>query len=336
MGKSLIINGADFSENGISDITRYGIVYNLTNIDTANSTLPTAIKQGGTTTIKFAVAVGYGFPLSVSVTGASSSYNATTGVLKLSSATGVVTVTATGVIDESPAIIASQQSLSFNGVYGEPAVELELLVMGSYLTNPISVAISGTGASCFSSSVNSISIADATQGKTIKITYNPQNAGNHTASLVLSSTGAADVTVALVGIAKQKVDITSLFTTWNENSCYYIAAGQSVPSPSNSTVFETSNAVDISSYVGKRLVFTFLDYQPGSGGTATISSVFLDSNGNVVGYVMVGNSGQAGVGIGKTAEVVIPAGASSFIATYPNATKRTQFNMPEFSAYVEV
>lgn len=337
MGKSIIIKGADFSDNAL-DITRYNISYSLTNINELGSTLPAFIKQGGSRTIKFAKTFGYGYPSSVAVVNATSSYDSTTGVLTISNPTGSVYITAAGAADSSPSIGVSAQFLSFSSLLGD-AEEKELTIYGLHLNGAISIAFSGTGASSYKAKYNgteisSISAADAEQGKTIKIVFDAQGTGTHAATLTLSSSGAENIVVALSGTANQSLDITSLFTTWNANSCYFVAQGDSAPSLSNSTVFETSNAVDISSFVGKKIVFSFLDYTPGSGGTATVSSVIFGSNSSVLDFVTVGSSGQNGVGVGKTAEMVIPSGASTFIATYPNATKRTQFNMSDFSAYI--
>lgn len=65
-------------------------------------------------------------------------------------------------------------------------------VSGENLTGDITATVSGTNADCFTA---------ALENGVLTITYNPTAAGNHTATLTLSSTGAQDVTIALTGTA---------------------------------------------------------------------------------------------------------------------------------------
>ena len=73
----------------------YSIKYNLTNVS-GDSSNGTSITTKGVKTLKFTANSGYVLPDSVTVTGATSAWNKTTGTLTLSKVTGDVTVTITG------------------------------------------------------------------------------------------------------------------------------------------------------------------------------------------------------------------------------------------------
>ncbi len=93
---------------------------------------------------------------------------------------------ATPVITVDPATVDA-----FNTEVGTP-VTATVNVSGENLTGDIIAAISGENADCFTA---------ALENGVLTITYNPTAAGNHTATLTLSSTGAEDVTIALSGTA---------------------------------------------------------------------------------------------------------------------------------------
>ncbi len=93
---------------------------------------------------------------------------------------------ATPVITVDPATVDA-----FNTKVGTP-VTATVNVSGENLTGDITATISGDNADCFTA---------ALENGVLTITYNPTAAGNHTATLTLSSTGAEDVTIALSGTA---------------------------------------------------------------------------------------------------------------------------------------
>lgn len=93
---------------------------------------------------------------------------------------------ATPVITVDPATVDE-----FNAEVGTP-VTATVNVSGENLTGDITAAITGENADCFTA---------ALENGVLTITYNPTAAGNHTATLTLSSTGAEDVTIALTGTA---------------------------------------------------------------------------------------------------------------------------------------
>ena len=93
---------------------------------------------------------------------------------------------------ETPTITINPVAVdAFSTEIGTP-VTVTVNVTGENLTDDITTAISGDNADCFSATL---------ENGVLTITYNPTAAGNHTATLTLSSTGAQDVTIALNGTA---------------------------------------------------------------------------------------------------------------------------------------
>ncbi len=93
---------------------------------------------------------------------------------------------ATPVITVDPATVDA-----FNTEVGTP-VTATVNVSGENLIGDITAAISGENAACFTA---------ALENGVLTITYNPTAAGEHTATLTLSSAGAEDVVIALTGTA---------------------------------------------------------------------------------------------------------------------------------------
>ncbi len=93
---------------------------------------------------------------------------------------------ATPVITVDPATVDA-----FSTEVGTP-VTATVNVSGENLTDAITATVSGANADCFTA---------ALENGELTITYNPTAAGNHTATVTLSSTGAQDVTIALTGTA---------------------------------------------------------------------------------------------------------------------------------------
>lgn len=93
---------------------------------------------------------------------------------------------ATPVITVDPATVEA-----FTTEVGTPATAT-VNVTGENLTGEITAAVSGANADCFTAVL---------ENGVLTITYNPTAAGNHTATVTLSSEGAQDVTIALTGTA---------------------------------------------------------------------------------------------------------------------------------------
>ncbi len=97
------------------------------------------------------------------------------------------------------------EEVSFTGVVGETYTKT-VTVTGTNLEGNVSVAISGDNV--FSVAPANISVADATAGATVTITWTPTVAGTTNATLTFSSQNAVDVTLNVTG----KAEVPELIT----------------------------------------------------------------------------------------------------------------------------
>ena len=99
----------------------------------------------------------------------------------------------------TPEVIVDPETLTMTANVGETATAT-FDVLGADLTGNVTVTLTDeTG--MFAVSPASISIADAEEGATVTVTYTPTAAGEHAATITISSEGAEDVTVTLNGTA---------------------------------------------------------------------------------------------------------------------------------------
>ena len=105
-----------------------------------------------------------------------------------------VTLTDPAGATKNPAIGVSPSSVSMSAKVGETATS-SVSVTGTDLSANIAASLSGDAAF----SIDNTSLG--TSGGTIKVTYKPTAAGNHSATLTLSSTGATSKTVSISGTA---------------------------------------------------------------------------------------------------------------------------------------
>ena len=125
-----------------------------------------------------------------------------------------------------PRIKANPTTLTMNTIVGNPVTET-INVKGYNLVGDVALSISGDNA--FSLSTTSISMAQATNGVDVTVTYNPAAVGAHEATITLTSTDAPDVTVKLNGTADLEVydpvmleatniTATSFKATWTDET----------------------------------------------------------------------------------------------------------------------
>ncbi len=142
-----------------------------------------------------------------------------TGAITLSSdgaTSKTVNLNGTATLPPVPMIVANPTALTMNAIVGTPATST-FTVTGSNLEGDITVAASGEG---FSVAPATITAADAANGATVTVTYNPAAAGNHTGSISLTSTNADAVTVALTGTAATPVISGTVTPATLNFSCY--------------------------------------------------------------------------------------------------------------------
>ena len=97
-----------------------------------------------------------------------------------------------------PTITANPTSLSFSTVNVGSNGQATFTVTGENLSGNITATLSG-GNGAFALSSNSITAAEAANGKTITVTFTPSGNGNYTGTVTLTSNGAQNVTVDLSG-----------------------------------------------------------------------------------------------------------------------------------------
>lgn len=122
-------------------------------------------------------------------------------MLKISSATNDYYVNLIGATGSgTPQIVASTSLLNFWASLIATTTQ-DLSVSGLNLTGPVTATLEGAGASRFSLSSSEISLAEATKGTSLQITFTGDiQEGEVPANLVLSSPGAPSVTVPLNGV----------------------------------------------------------------------------------------------------------------------------------------
>ena len=130
------------------------------------------------------------------------------------------TGTVPGDEDGEPSIAVSDNSLSFETTVGETAAKT-LNVVGNNLKGNISVSLSGDDSEMWS-----VSADELTESGKLVVTYEPTEAGNHSAVLTLSTEGVKDIAVSLSGNAAGKEVIVGYELTQDwEHTDNHIAAG---------------------------------------------------------------------------------------------------------------
>ncbi len=128
----------------------------------------------------------------------------------------------------TPTIKVDKSSVSLSAITGETA-KATVAVSGTELTGAVSVSIAGDAA--FSVAESSVTVPG-----NLNITYAPTTAGSHTATITLSSAGAANVKVTLKGTATDRIvfsdeidpaKIQSVWSFTNSNKgAYYLTTGE--------------------------------------------------------------------------------------------------------------
>ncbi len=98
-----------------------------------------------------------------------------------------------------PAIKVSPSKLDINAYINKSATTT-FTVKGQELTSAITLTLNDESG-CFSIDANSVAVNEQEAGKVITVTYSPQEAGIHTATITLSCPGAEDKTVTINGEA---------------------------------------------------------------------------------------------------------------------------------------
>ena len=98
-----------------------------------------------------------------------------------------------------PTIRVNAYHLSMNS-YVDQTSTATILIKGKELMDDITITINDENG-VFSADENRVSVLDADSGKLVTVTYAPLSSGSHSASMILSSPDAEDVTITLNGEA---------------------------------------------------------------------------------------------------------------------------------------
>ena len=99
----------------------------------------------------------------------------------------------------TPELIADPETLAMSTNVAETATAT-FEILGADLTGNVTVTLTDESG-MFTVTPATISVADAEDGATVTVTYAPMSAGNHMATVTISSEGAEDVTVTVNGTA---------------------------------------------------------------------------------------------------------------------------------------
>ena len=125
--------------------------------------------------------------------------------------------------DTTTRITVSATKVDMGAIDWETTKTATITVSGNNLKDDIHLAVSGTNASLFKLSTNTISRNTSTGNVTI--TYKPNEVAAHSASLVITSPGATTVTVPLSGSMKEEPTVKGNFQKINGLWYYHIPAG---------------------------------------------------------------------------------------------------------------
>ncbi len=144
------------------------------------------------------------------------------------SASKTVTLLESG--DPVPEIITNEETVNFETVFTGGRYDSSITISAANLTEGITVTLtSPEQVSAFTVSQDSFTLEELENGEvSLGVTFAPVTAGTYNATVTLSSSGAASVTVPLTGVAELEklvpelaaeatgVDHTTFTATWNE------------------------------------------------------------------------------------------------------------------------
>lgn len=208
------------------------------------------------------------------------------------SATYTLTINAAN----SPALEVDPTSLTFDLTEVGQSSEKEFALQGEYLTANASLAITGDDKDMFSVTSSVAKDGDGNILEDVTVTYSPTAAGNHSATLTISSTDATPVEVALSGSANVRRSVTWVTGTgasaaggtasvWDGDAITAIPTQPTSCDEAISFMGWTDAIYAKSDDAPAHLYHQVSDFPAISGGNATYYAVWAevdDKNGSVV------------------------------------------------------
>lgn len=124
---------------------------------------------------------------------------------------------------ETPSLTSTASNTDFGNIAVGGSVEKTFTVSGQNLQGDITMSISGTNASAFVVTPNTI--LKANQKGTITVKYAPTSGGTHTATLSIATPGATTLTYTLNGKAEATVGASAIYQ--DDAAAYGISASES-------------------------------------------------------------------------------------------------------------
>ena len=255
--------------------------------------------------------------IDVTVTFSPSASGTFSGEVTLTS-TGVETVTLplTGTAISAPVITANPTSLNFTTTVGN-AVTKTFTVTGTDLTGNVSLAVSGAG---YTINKTNITKAEATNGATVTVTYNPTASGSHAGTVTLTSEGAQPVTVNLNGTATTIPALSVNPTSLSMNA----VVGTPVTKTFTVTGSNLTNGVTLAvSGTGFAIDKTNITQSAAANGATVTVTYNPTAAGNHTGTVTVTSNGAQTVTVALSGTATEPVRAINVNPTSLNLTALT-------------
>lgn len=229
------------------------------------------------------------------------------------------------VCGSTPTLTVNPTSLAFGNVTVNSNKEMTFTLTGSDLTANAALALSGTNESMFSVNPTSVTQSAGSIDQTITVTYAPTAAGNHTATLTISSTDAESKTVTLSGVGSNPP--TWRPATINFEGIIQVACGSTTvlnpADPNNGPATITFNGYDLQNPV-----------------TVTASNGFLVSTNktdeNTYKQEVTVNPYKDGQNIGKIQNVYVIAQAPAQSGNYDGTITLTGADITNGSQVINV
>ena len=199
-----------------------------------------------------------------------------------------------------PTIRVQPTSLAFN-TYATLTSEAKVSVRGMLLDSDINISLSDDN-NVFSVSQESITVAQAASGTELTVTFSPQEAGNYSGTITVTSEGAESVDIALNATAeaatptiipdKQALDFSAQLNT--DNSQTFTISGRFINSNVTLTMADANHVFSVSP--------TTLSPDDVNGNGAEVSVTFNSSaEGTFNAILTIASEGAEAVSIALTA-----------------------------------
>lgn len=239
-----------------------------------------------------------------------------------------------GPVVVSPTLVVSSNSITFGSVEKESSKKQSLTISGTNLTADADLTITGTDAAMFSVNTTTITATDGNIAATdVTVTYAPTAAGEHSATLTISSGDLSrEVPLSGTGVAPK----THYTVTWMVNDAPYtegtpttdvVEGGKVETLPTNpaaigSNVFMgwTTSAISETSDEAPAVLFTTAEGAPTVTGNTTYYAVFAKPSSSTSSWNRVKTLAEITNGsyVIKNSDYVLPSTKET--ATGPKVT----------------